>query len=73
MKNDYCVQSYTNNDQGERDGAKAGAIATTKAGAAKWFQKTRYYKVITNPMLWEDKFLKHYLAFGTTSPRQVPR
>ena len=50
MNNDYCLQSYTNNDQGEGDGAKAGAIATTKAGAAKWFQKTRYYKVITNPM-----------------------
>ena len=50
MNNDYCLQSYTNNDQGEGDGAKAGAIATTKAGAANWFQKTRIYKVITNPM-----------------------
>ena len=44
------MQSYTNNDQGEGDGAKAGAIATTKATAANWFQKTRIYKVITNPM-----------------------
>ena len=50
MNNDYCLQSYTNIDQGEGDGAKAGAIATTKAGAANWFQKTRIYKVITNPM-----------------------
>ena len=44
MNNDYCLQSYTNIDQGEGDGAKAGAIATTKAGAANWFQKTRIYK-----------------------------
>ena len=50
MNNDYCLQSYTNIDQGEGDGAKAGAIATTKAGAANWFQKTRIYKVILNPM-----------------------
>ena len=42
MNNDYCLQSYTNNDQGEGDGAKATA--------ANWFQKTRIYKVITNPM-----------------------
>ena len=46
MNNDYCLQSYTNNDQGEGDGAKAGAKAT----ATNWFQKTRIYKVITNPM-----------------------
>ena len=41
MNNDYCFQSYRNNYQ-EGDGAKAGA--------ANWFQKTRIYKVITNPM-----------------------
>ena len=46
MNNDYCLQSYTNNDQGEGDGAEANAKAT----AANWFQKTRIYKVITNPM-----------------------
>ena len=45
MNNDYCLQSYTNNDQGEGDGAEANAKAT----AANWFQKTRIYKVITNP------------------------
>ena len=54
MNNDYCLQSYTNNDQGEGDGAgggaKAGAIATTKTITPNWFQKTRIYKVITNPM-----------------------
>ena len=54
MNNDYCLQSYRNNYHGEGDGAgggaKAGAIATTKATAANWFQKTRIYKVITNPM-----------------------
>ena len=38
MNNDYSL----NNDQG--DGASA------KAGAVNWFQKTRIYKVITNPM-----------------------
>ena len=38
MNNDYCLQSYRNNDQGD--------------GANKlyWYQKTRIYKVITNPM-----------------------
>ena len=38
MNNDYCLQSYRNNYQGE--------------GANKlyWYQKTRIYKVITNPM-----------------------
>ena len=46
MNNDYCLHSYTNNDQGEVDGAKAGAKAT----AVNWFQETRIYKVITNPM-----------------------
>ena len=50
MNNDYCLQSYTNNYQGEGDGAGAGAKATAKATAANWFQKTRIYKVITNPM-----------------------
>ena len=50
MNNDYCLQSYTNNDQGEGDGAGAGAGAGAKAGAANWFQKTRIYEVITNPM-----------------------
>ena len=37
MNNDY-----SNNDQGEGAGAKASA--------ANWFQKTRIYKTITNPM-----------------------
>ena len=38
MNNDYCLQSYRNNDQGD--------------GANKlyWYQKTQIYKVITNPM-----------------------
>ena len=38
MNKDYCLQSYRNNYQGE--------------GANKlyWYQKTRIYKVITNPM-----------------------
>ena len=46
MNNDYCLQSYRNNYQGEGDGAGDGA------GANKlyWYQKTRIYKVITNPM-----------------------
>ena len=46
MNNDYCLQSYRNNYQGEGDGAEAGAKAT----AANWFQKSRIYKVFTNPM-----------------------
>ena len=58
MNNDYCLQSYRNNYQGEGagagggagGGAKAGAIATTKAITPNWIQKTRIYKVITNPM-----------------------
>ena len=54
MNNDYCLQSYRNYYQGEGDGAIAGAKAETGAGAkttaANWFQKTRIYKVITNPM-----------------------
>ena len=50
MNNDYCLQSYTNNDQGEGDGAIATTKAGAKATAANWFQKTRIYKVITNPM-----------------------
>ena len=50
MNNDYCLQSYRNNYQGEGDGAIAGAKAESGAGAANWFQKTRIYKVITSPM-----------------------
>ena len=62
MNNDYCLQSYRNNYQGEGAGAGAGAGAGTgdgagaetvaKTGANKlyWYQKTRIYKVITNPM-----------------------
>ena len=46
MNNDYCLQSYRNNYQGEGDGANS----TTKAITPNWFQKTRFYKVITNPM-----------------------
>ena len=46
MNNDYCLQSYRNIYQGEGAGAGGGA----GAGAANWFQKTRIYKVITNPM-----------------------
>ena len=38
MNNDYSL----NNDQGDGAGAKAGAV--------NWFQKTRIYKVIANPM-----------------------
>ena len=66
MNNDYCLQSYRNNYQGEGagagDGAKAGAGDGAKAGAGDgakataganklyWYQKTQIYKVITNPM-----------------------
>ena len=50
MNKDYCLQSYRNNYQGEGDGAGGGAEANAKATAANWFQKTRIYKVITNPM-----------------------
>ena len=58
MNNDYCLQSYRNNYQGEGAGAEANAEANAKAGAkagakataVDWFQKTRIYKVITNPM-----------------------
>ena len=54
MNNDYCLQSYRNKYQGEGAGAKAsaggGAGAGAGAGAANWYQKTRIYKVITNPM-----------------------
>ena len=46
MNNDYCLQSYRNNYQGEGDGAGGGA----RAGATNWFHKTRIYKLITNPM-----------------------
>ena len=38
MNNDYSL----NNDQGDGAGVKAGAV--------NWFQKTRIYKLITNPM-----------------------
>ena len=44
------MQSYTNNDQGEGDGAIATTKASAKAITPNWFQKTRIYKVITNPM-----------------------
>ena len=50
MNNDYCLQSglqsYRNNDQGVSTGVSTGE------GANKlyWYQKTRIYKVITNPM-----------------------
>ena len=54
MNNDYCLQSYRNNYQGEGAGAKASAGgcagAGAGAGAANWYQKTRIHKVITNPM-----------------------
>ena len=42
MNKDFCLQSYRNNYQD--DGAGAGA------SKLHWFQKTRIYKVITNPM-----------------------
>ena len=58
MNNDYCLQSYRNNYQGGeswRDSyreswreAETGDCA--KAITPNWFQKTRIYKVITNPM-----------------------
>ena len=58
MNNDYCLQSYRNNYQGEGAGAGAGAGDGAGAGAGDgaganklyWHQKTRIYKVITNPM-----------------------
>ena len=50
MNNDYCLQSYRNNYQGEGSGAKTSAGGGAGAGAANWYQKTRIYKVITNPM-----------------------
>ena len=46
MNNDYCLQSYRNNYQG--DGADVGT--TTVANKLYWYQKTQLYKVITNPM-----------------------
>ena len=64
MNNDYCLQSYRNNYQGEGagagagtgdgEGAGAGATAKASAGANKlyWYQETRIYKVITNPMFF---------------------
>ena len=45
MNNDYCLQSYRNNYQGEGDGARADV-----ANKLYWYQKTQIYKVITNPM-----------------------
>ena len=45
MNNDYCLQSYRNNYQGEGDGAGADV-----ANKLYWYQKTQIYKVITNPM-----------------------
>ena len=51
MNNDYCLQSYRNNYQGEGDGAKAGAGADV-ANKLYWYQKTQIYKVITNPMFF---------------------
>ena len=50
MNNDYCLQSYRNNYQDEGAGAKTSAGGGAGAGAANWYQKTRIYKVITNPM-----------------------
>ena len=42
MNNDYCLQSYRNNDQGVSTGDGANKLY--------WYQKTQIYKVITNPM-----------------------
>ena len=42
MNNDYCLQSYRNNDQGVSTGDGANKLY--------WYQKTQLYKVITNPM-----------------------
>ena len=42
MNNDYCLQSYRNNDQGVNTGDGANKLY--------WYQKTQIYKVITNPM-----------------------
>ena len=50
MNNDYCLQSYRNNDQGVNTGDGAGAKATAGANKLYWYQKTQLYKVITNPM-----------------------
>ena len=50
MNNDYCLQSYRNNDQGVSTGDGAGAGATGGANKLYWYQKTQLYKVITNPM-----------------------
>ena len=49
MNNDYCLQSYRNNYQGEGVGAGDGAGADV-ANKLYWYQKTQIYKVITNPM-----------------------
>ena len=50
MNNDYCLQSYRDNYQGEGEGAGDGAGAGAGANKLYWYQKTRVYKVITNPM-----------------------
>ena len=55
MNNDYCLQSglqsYRNNYQGVNTGVNTEV--TTDANKLYWYQKTRIYKVITNPMFIE--------------------
>ena len=50
MDNDYCLQSYRNNDQGVSKGDGAGTGDGAGANKLYWYQKTQLYKVITNPM-----------------------
>ena len=50
MNNDYCLQSYRNNDQGVSTGVSTGDGAGAGANKLYWYQKTQIYKVITNPM-----------------------
>ena len=56
MNNDYCLQSglqsYRNNYQGVNTGVNTEVTTevTTDANKLYWYQKTRIYKVITNPM-----------------------
>ena len=53
MNNDYCLQSYRNNDQGVNTGVSTGDGAGAGADVANklyWYQKTQIYKVITNPI-----------------------
>ena len=52
MNNDYCLQSYRNYYQGEGDGAGGGAGDGAGANKLYWYQKTRIFKVITNPMFF---------------------